>query len=143
MMSYRRPIDVETTSCVYWVNAKIAKLTMNFFYSCPDFKEIKKGYFRMSEMNKKIIRSLTSDIYNFATPPVGSMNKFFSNIIFDTLHTLFSLHMTFLDSSTSLSLQTGFSAGLGRVPFGWLLMTEASLVFFRHVLRFWYAKMYI
>ena len=71
----------------------------------------------MGEMNKKIIRSLISDIYNFATPPVGSMNKFFSNIIFDTLHTLLSLHMTFLDSSTSLSLQTGFSAGLGRVPF--------------------------
>ena len=71
----------------------------------------------MGEMNKKIIRSLISDIYNFATPPVGSMNKFFSNIIFDTLHTLLSLHMTFLDSSTSLSLQTGFSAGLGRAPF--------------------------
>ena len=39
----------------------MTKLTIKFFYSCPELKEIiiklllLKGYFRLSETNKKII----------------------------------------------------------------------------------------
>ena len=51
--------------------------------------------------------------------------------------------MMFLDSSSSLSLQTRFWAGLGRVSSGLLLMTETSLTFLRHVLRCWFKSRYV
>ena len=34
--------------------AKMTKLTMKYFYSCPELKEIKQSYFH-SKMNKKIM----------------------------------------------------------------------------------------
>ena len=36
--------------------AKMTKLTMKYFYSSPELKEIKYSYFRLSETNKKIIK---------------------------------------------------------------------------------------
>ena len=34
--------------------AEMTKLIMKYLYSCPEFKEIKQGFFRLSETNKKI-----------------------------------------------------------------------------------------